>query len=221
MFFCVCITAFQLCLFWYCWLNCLICVVICHFYSKFISPVSLLFLYYESLCPFCVLSPVLTIRSEPAVKKIVSGYQHIDRDVKECALFSSQKRTRAANPSKEILSVCGKEVDWNYRSILCFSTFAVFWPPDQKINHVCRRQEADRPNRHQAIEHNLTLRVKMMCSVKTRSAETINFKCTWNTQTHTKRTHQLYTGSLTDSEQRDRNCAIEVESFVCFYSFLN
>lgn len=151
-----------------------------------------------------------------AVKKSASGCQHIDRDVNECTLTSSNKKTRAANPSKN--SKVNVETKW-------VGAIAVFWTPEQKISSVCRMQEADETNRHQAIGPNLTLRVKTMCSVKTRSAQTVNFECTWHTHRHTKRTHQVHTGSLTGSEQRDSkinsNCAIEFQSFVCFCSFIH
>lgn len=64
---------------------------------------------------------------------------------------------------------------------MCFLCFLCFFISDQKINRVCVMWETDEPNRHQAIEHNLTLRVKTRCSVKTRSAQTVSFKCAWNT----------------------------------------
>lgn len=145
-----------------------------------------------------------------AVKKLASGSQHIDRDVNKCALSSSNKKTRAANPSKKYK--VHVEKTW-IRAIEVFWAFHPSLFSGHLTSRMCRMQEADRANRHQTIQHNLTLRVKTMCSVKTKSEETVNFKCTWNTHRHTNWTHQLYTGSLTDSEQRDSeinsNCAIK------------
>lgn len=95
-----------------------------------------------------------------------------------CIVLLKKQKNKSKKDDPKKTKCMWKRSELELQKYFVLLTLWFFWTSDEKISRVCRMQQADWANRHQAIEHNLTLRVKTMCSVKTRSAETVNFKCT-------------------------------------------